>query len=379
MKQSELYNAIASVNMKSERKEQIRQHLNEAYLAEQAANGKPVPHPKKRVPRFAIAAALALCLVGIPLTSYAAIHYNWFTLFFREEKNTSTLKQLEQYATPLEETLETTDLTINLLGDLYSKEQNMGILLCSLHFEKDGDKDSQRLWIDMGEKEDAKYDVGYTCYLTPSGTESLGTDTENLTEPEAQKNEYGFVGDDGTLVSTYYDGTMAEDGGYLLGIRYAGDSQNKPDITLQKQTVTGNNINLEPVLSLPVTQKGMLPCKEYTCKETGSKLLLSPIGISFFNLEKEDPDEEWLNTVKILNTTYFIKNDGDAVWLSDMTTDACLQEKNPANKNQFYMQQEFLTLLNPDDIASVRIYQQDKNIKRTEVEMKEAYSNYITE
>lgn len=382
MKQTELLNAIASIELSSKNKEQIRQTLNETYLARQSADKKASHHSIRRVPRFAIAAILALCLIGIPLTSYAAIHYNWFSVFFREEKNTSALKELEQYVTPMEETLETTDLNIKLLGNLYSEEQRMGILLCSLHFQEDGDEDAKRLWIDMGKEKDAKYDVGYTCYLTPAGTESLGTDTDMLTEPSAQKNHYSFVSEE-TLISTYYDGTIAEDGGYLLGIRYNDALQSEHSITLQKQTVAGDGITItnETVLPLPLTQTGKLPVKEYFCKENGSSLLLSPIGIRFIGLENENPenknqDENWLSTIEIVHSTYFMTNDEEPVWLNDIITDSSLQEKFSDNSERFYLQQEFRTLLNPDTIDTIRIYEQDKNLKRTADEMKEPYQSY---
>lgn len=389
MKQIELVNAIASIELSTKNKEQIRQTLDEAYLTRHSASKNASHHSIKHAPRFAIAAALALCLIGIPLTSYAAIHYNWFSLFFREEKNTSALKELEQYITPMEETLETADLKINLLGNLYSEEQNMGILLCSLHFQKDGDEDAKRLWIDMGKEKDAKYDVGYTCYLTPSGTESLGTDTDKLTEPSSQKNDYSLVSEE-TLISTYYDGTMAEDGGYLLGIRYNDALQSKHTITLQKQTVEDGRITMssEATLTLPRTTTGKLPLKEYTCKENGSKILLSPIGIRFTNLKNENREDknpdmeidmEWLNTVGLLHSTYFMTNDKEAVWLSDIATDGSLQEKSSDNIGQFYVQQEFCTLLHPDDIASIRIFEEDKGLKRTADEMDEPYKSYDVE
>lgn len=389
MKQIELVNAIASIELSTKNKEQIRQTLDEAYLTRHSAGKNASHHSIKHAPRFAIAAALALCLIGIPLTSYAAIHYNWFSLFFREEKNTSALKELEQYITPMEETLETADLKINLLGNLYSEEQNMGILLCSLHFQKDGDNDAKRLWIDMGKEKDAKYDVGYTCYLTPAGTESLGTDTDKLTEPSSQKNDYSLVSEE-TLISTYYDGTMAEDGGYLLGIRYNDALQSKHTITLQKQTVEDGKITMssEATLTLPHTTTGTLPLKEYTCKENGSKILLSPIGIRFTNLKNEnredknpdmEVDMEWLNTVGLLHSTYFMTNDKEAVWLSDIATDGSLQEKSSDNSGLFYVQQEFCTLLHPDDIASIRIFEEDKGLKRTADEMDEPYKSYDAE
>ncbi len=399
MKQNELVNAIASIELPAKNKEQIRQILEEAYLTKHSAGKKASHHSINHAPRFAIAAVLALCLIGISLTSYAAIHYNWLSLFFREEKNTSALKELEQYVTPIEETLETTDLKINLLGDLYSEKQNMGILLCSLHFQKEGDKDAKRLWIDMGkekdnkyaagdtyspgilsslEKEkDDKYDADDTCYLTPAGTESLGTDTD--------KPHYSFVSEE-TLVSTYYDGTMAKDGGYLIGIRYSDAVQSKHKIILQKQTVAGDKITLskEAVLALPLTHTGELPVKEYTCKEDGSKILLSPIGIRFINLKNENlenknRDEEWLDTVGILLSTYFMTNDEDAVWLNDITTNASLEEKSSNNSDRFYFQQEFCTLLQPDDIDSVRIYEEKRNLKRTADEMEEPHRSYKAE
>lgn len=378
MKQSELVNAIASIELPAKNKEQIGQTLEEAYLTKHSAGKKASHHFINHAPRFAIAAALALCLIGIPLTSYAAIHYNWLSLFFREEKNTSALKELEQYVTPIEETLETTDLKINLLGDLYSEKQNMGILLCSLHFQKEGDKDTKRLWIDMGKEKNNKDDAGDTCYLTPAGTESIET-------PSVQKNHYSFVSEE-TLVSTYYDGTMAEDGGYLLGIRYSDAVQSKHSIVLQKQTVAGDKITLskEAVLTLPLTHTSELPVKEYTCKENGSRILLSPIGIRFINLENENPgnknrDEEWLDTMGILLSTYFMTNDEEAVWLHDITTNASLQEKFSIDSDRFYFQQEFRTLLHPDDIASIRIYEEEKNLKRTKDEMEEPYRSYKAE
>lgn len=384
MKQTELVNAIASIELSAKNKEQIRQTLNQAYLNKDSAGQKASHDSVKHVPRFIIAAVLALCLIGIPLTGYAAIHYNWLSLFFWEEKNTSALKELERYVTPIEKTLETTDLKINLLGNLYSEEQNMGILLCSLHFQKDGDREAKRLWIDMGKEKDDKYDAGDTCYLTPAGIEDLGNSLDKRHGLSAQKNHYSFVSEE-TLVSTYFDGTKAENGGYLLGIRYSDALQSKHSIILQK-TVAGDKVTMsnEAELTLPLTHTGKLPVKEYTCKENGSSLLLSPIGICFVNLENgntenKNQDEEWLNTIGILHSTYFMTDAGEAVWLYDIATDASLQQKSSKDGNSFYLQQEFHTLLHPDDIASIRIYERDKNLKRTANEMKESYRSYQAE
>lgn len=183
--------------------------------------------PSKRIrsvwQRFAVAAALAVCLIGTAATIYAAYQYQWLNMFFNNgSKEADIRKENREKASTEKVIAQNKDYKYTVLNHLYSKDQRMGLVLCSFKFLRDGnaylnvqDKDQgicltkDKILVDRDEimkKQEEKY-------VTP-----LHFHIEDLYEMPMSSASLA-----------YFDHEMAEDGGYLIGIRYSISTKNKAE------------------------------------------------------------------------------------------------------------------------------------------------------
>ena len=77
----------------------------------------------------AVAAALALCFLVTAATTYAAVHYQEFRMFFDNgTKEDGLLEELAAKASTEEVTAENENYKFTVLSHLYSREQQMGMI-----------------------------------------------------------------------------------------------------------------------------------------------------------------------------------------------------------------------------------------------------------
>lgn len=289
------YKMIDHMHMPEEQYEQLK-----ASLAEQAGE-KRVVRPVWR--RYATAAALALCLLGTAVTTYAAVRNNWFQMFFDNgQQEAGIVEEIALSASTKEVTAQDDNYRFTVLSHAYSKEQQMGLVLCSFQFLKE-----QHTHFNIHDKA-AGQDVVIKKNAVIDAQEFMETNTDR----SERLLNFHVNGDfDKMLVSSseaFYTGELAEDGGYLIGIRYSVSMQDaagqEPELVMFLENA--GDINDKLKITLPGSEN--LTCARFVSEQEPENFIdVSAIGMTLtMTAKKADHgyqdvtfDDEVLDSLRI--------------------------------------------------------------------------------
>ncbi len=237
--------------------------------------------------RYAVAAAFALCLFGTAVTAYAAVRYQWFQVFFDNgDQETEIMQELMAKASAKTVTAENENYKFTVLNHLYSKEQQMGLILCSFHFLKE-----HQTYLDVMDREHNTVILKKNRVV--DGQTFLMEDTAK-TDRCLQFNVNSASGKESISANTkYYTGEMAEDGGYLIGIRYNLDMEKKTEQMPQLIVSLENAGDIEDKLKVSLPQSGDVTCIRFVSEENPDNVfVISPLGVTLTITcdKKEDAD-----------------------------------------------------------------------------------------
>lgn len=275
----------------------------------------PLKSTINRQKQFRYWAAVVAFVLLIPMvpTVYAGIHYKWFSLFFNNSlEYEADLQGLAEYANTDKTVTETDDFKLTIQGHLYSEEQQGGILICSLIFKND------HCYLPLNDVDDK---------ALPTGRYVLGKDGKcaGLSEQLEGKDPIclEFYDSEGNQIKGWavpsYKGELAEDGGYLIGIRY-GEKVDSTSNTMMVSDVEYGTPGAGTVRKVAYTVKalakcnlpkaGKLPTVTYTNDEWD--IILSPIGVYLKGFNVWDQDSKLARAgVDVSNLDFFICFLGD--------------------------------------------------------------------
>lgn len=342
--EQDIFTAIDSIHMPDMDKEFVRQKIVQTYKDEEEnainshteANKNQNSAARKRhipFPRYVLAAALALFFVGIPITTYAAIHFQWFSLFFgNATEQQSVLKELSEYMNTEETITETEEYKITVKGNLYSSDQQLGLIVCSIVIKEDNDD-----YFDVVNHKKERY-------LSKAGETTLPKIGSPLVS-------FLYLNKD-TTTTLYYDGETSEDGGYLCGLRYNADSAPDKLTLIRSYGDTKRTILAE--ISIP--KSADMPAATFSNKQlTDTTITLSPLGITFHNMGSGKQQLFYDNTsdgTSIRNTTKLVLPD-KKIAIADISTSSLIEDISTFDSYQIY--QEFDELVNIQDVAAIQV------------------------
>lgn len=337
---------VESLHMPKEQYKQLKSELLEQYQE------KPVKATKTVWKRYATAAVLALCLLGVSGTAYAAYHYQWFSMFFsNKEESQSILSKMAEKTSKTQLTEKSRDYRWTILNNLYSSKQQMGLLLCSLRFDKTdtGFLEVRDLSGDTKEKKNV--------YLTADGVQDIDTLPKGEFLDFRLANVQGEELSDVTQV--YFSGEKAEDGGYLLGIRYMLGEENavSSDLCIHLVAEQGDKEPVKKVLQMKLPEGEGMDSVTFTSKEAPeSSIVVSAIGMTIHmqTLKDSDMDQGFAWEGEILyDTSLYYGNKGKRC--KDITNayTIILVEKEDATTNTWFVNQPFDELLEIEKITSI--------------------------
>lgn len=225
--------------------------------------------------RYAVAAALAICLLGTTVTAYAAVRYQWFQLFFDNGNQEAELTE-EFLAKASTETVtaENDKYQYTVLNHLYSEEQQMGLILCSFHFLKE---DNTHLTV-----LDREYNTVVLKKNRVVDGETFQLENAKGADRDLSfrvKSENGKEMVSATMM--YFTGEMAEDGGYLIGIRYNFAVEKKMQQIPQLVMALENAGDIEKKLRVSLPQSGDVACTRFVSeKKAENVIVISPLGMT---------------------------------------------------------------------------------------------------
>lgn len=263
-----------------------------------------------------VAAAVVLLLFIMVPTAYAGIRYQWFSLFFINSDDYATdLKGLAECADTEQTVTETDDFKLTILGHLYSKEQERGIVIASLKFKTDqvylpingarfGDIDGTDP-VEYQYTEEEGREAGtrsYSIYCISKDGVFAGNPSQlEGKDPVCLE----FYDSDGKIISGWaypsYKGEKAEDGGYLIGIRYGetlqmGNTMLFCEEYLQEDLFRYVNVKksydpdykIHALAKCHLPKAGKIPCRKFSNGET--TIYVTPIAVVIKDLNLYDPD-----------------------------------------------------------------------------------------
>ncbi|MCI9492278.1 MAG: hypothetical protein HFH42_04005 [Lachnospiraceae bacterium] len=262
------YKMIGHIHMPEEKYEQLKTELVERAAAEKAA--RPIWR------RYAMAAAFALCLFGTVATAYAAARYQWFGMFFENSGKEQSIEG-EYIAKASTEKVAAQDenYKFTVLSHLCSKEQQMGLILCSFQFLNEN---SAFLAVQNRDRDEVTILKKDEIIYGPAALKE---------EEDSSETALCFRVGDGSMTRllsagvTYYADEFAEDGGYLLGIRYSFAGQDA------RKEGPGLNLSLENAGDMMGKLKVSLPESEevesirfVSEDKPEDYIVISPIGMT---------------------------------------------------------------------------------------------------
>ncbi len=337
---SKYYDMIEQMNMPEGQRETLKMEL-----LKQAGKKTSVRPVWKR---YAIAAALALCLLVTAATTYAAVHYQEFQMFFDNgtEEN-GMLEGLVEKASTEEVSAENENYKFTVLSHLYSREQQMGMIICSFQFLTEEDCG---LMVNDVQKEEAV--VLKKDYVETTELEN----TVGLLNFQVRKK-----GDPQQLSANmiYFANEVAEDGGYLIGIRYNIVDLIEPDSELV--------LSLEKVGYGEKTLTAALPVSEdvetvrfVSERNPQDQIVISSIGMSLtitgnkkrerYHYPENGFDFDILDDMKLVmeDSTKTLKDTGEG-----MAAESLKSETDTTYT--WYVQKEFLNLTDISKIKSIEL------------------------
>lgn len=238
--------------------------------------------------KYAAVAAALLCIITMPVAICMGDKYGIFKLF----GDSDTEDMIFRYITSDEVVTESENFKVTVLNNMYSSEQQKGLLVCSLVI-KNEDK-YMLTWIPEKFTSEKSYMPTDEVILRKDRTESaeayrMGMSVEALRNLDNNsllftigRSEDGIRG----TCDEFYMNDKWKDGGYLIGVFYSVDYENGRIINTDDIAV---NIGTYPelkteysdemTLKLPATKEP--ETVEYTSEDMpDSKIVLSPIGIN---------------------------------------------------------------------------------------------------
>ena len=344
---NQLYNAIDSIQMTKNHKDRLRESLIQSYeeLSQQEnilVKGKNVSTTKPGWKRYVVAAVFMLCLVGLPVTTYAAYHYQWFSALFKDADNKELVLEQIANATNLEKiTAETEQYKVTLLANVCSQKQKMGMMVCSVTM-KEGNKDY--FWLSNVEGEQIHF-------LTKEGIvkEELAFLKGNWAEFRLSAGESSV---DGIATSIFCNGELAEDGGYLVGIRYSAFDGNMPE-TLQL-VVCKDDEHRDVIMEIDVPGTEELSTATFQCNQNENwQIVVSSIGITFTGINEGDELYKKVSDTDgqfWWNNTVLQMEDGEKT-LIELGRNQASEEME--ENYSFY--QEFATLIDEKEVKKIQV------------------------
>lgn len=341
-------------------------------------NEKRTEKKKSVSARRLAAAALAVCLIaGVGVTAYGAVHDQWFSMFFGErttEKQTAQksmsgkqvtsdklLQKLSRKGDIKTQIKEENGYRVKVLSNVYSWKQNMGLLVCSFHFEN-GDTS----YIDVGNSDQGSK-ADKTLALTAEGTVDYQTYNEQgmgdflVFSVTGGKDTSKNVKDSTQI---YYDGEQDTDGGYLLGIRYQGDRD--IDLTELKLVVSreqGDRKPMQDVLHVDLPTADDVDTREFvSVKNPSDKVIVSDFGMTYdICIRKDSAEYLQLSDENACFQDVELVINGKTIHLEDIKTDVVqtkMEEQNTDGLQRYQAQTGFRVLIDSSKIKYVRVFGQ---------------------
>lgn len=332
---------------------------------------------KKSVParRLAAAAVLAVCLIaGVGVTAYGAVHDQWFSMFFgertaekqaaqksmsgKQDTSDKLLQKLSRKGDIKTQIKEENGYRVKVLSNVYSWKQNMGLLVCSFHF-KNGDTS----YIDVGNLDQGSR-TDKTLALTAEGAVDYQTYNEQgmgdflVFSVTGGKDTSKNVKDSTQI---YYDGEQDTDGGYLLGIRYQGDSD--IDLTELKLVVSreqGDQKPMQDVLHVDLPTADDVDTREFvSVKNPSDKVIVSDFGMTYdICIQKDSAEYLQLSDENACFQDVELVINGKTIHLEDIKTDAVqtkMEEQNTDGLQRYQAQTGFRVLIDSSKIKYIRV------------------------
>lgn len=296
--------------------------------------------------RYAVAAALALCLLGTAATAYAAVHYQWFQIFFDNGgQETEIMEEFLAKASTETVTAQNDNYKFTVLNHLYSKEQQMGLVLCSFHFRKE-----QHTHLDVIDRE-------YNTVILKKNRIIDGQTFLRENVNNADRDLQFRVNDESgkeTISANmeYFTGEMAEDGGYLIGIRYNFNVEKKLEQTQQLILSLENAGDIEGKLKVRLPESGDVACMRFTSEDKPeNSIVISPLGMTLTVTGDKTGDSEntfnhdLLNNMKLvmMGQTKSVSDFGEGYSTSTLVGDT-------QTAYTWYVQKEFTNLVDVSEI-----------------------------
>lgn len=301
--------------------------------------------------RYAVAAALAICLLGTAVTTYAAVRYQWFQMFFDNgDQETEIMEEFMAKASAETVTAQDDNYKFTVLNHLYSKEQQMGLILCSFHFQKEHHTHLQVL--------DREYNSVVLKKNRVVDGQTFQMENRNNEDRDLQ---FGVKDESGKEIISanvkYFTGEMAEDGGYLIGIRYSLDIEKKVEQTPQLLMSLENAGDIEGKLKVRLPESGEVACVRFTSENNpGNSIVISPLGMTLTKTgNKKEMTEEHeslgnLDGIKLVmeNQTQTIEDLGGGYATGALKRDM-------ETECTWYTQKEFTNLVDVSEIKYIEL------------------------
>lgn len=297
-----------------------------------------------------VAAALAICLIGgISGTVYAACNNGWFSMFFHNaETNPDVVEKLSGKGSLSSVANRSDSYRINVMSNVYSQELKQGLLVCSFKFLEDTCDTIEVMNTGLADTGDG------SVFLTADG---IVTGNEYIENYGGEFLDLSIVGE-GTEYgnsTVYYYGEKAEDGGYLLGVRYLVDDE------------TANESNLQLVLSKQTELlKVALPKTEpastvtFTLADSENKIIVSDFGI-YLKLNANKDSDEYNELTRETEVFHDIKliSDSEIISLNDINAETAYVTDNVmegTNTYSFEFSVGFSEIIDVSKINSITIW-----------------------
>lgn len=333
---------IEQMHMPEEQYEQLKADL--VRQTEVSRNTRPVWR------RYAIAATLAICLLGTAVTAYAAVHSQWFQMFFGNGvQETDVMDELMAKVSTETVTAEDDYYKFTVLNHLYNEEQQMGLVVCSFHFLKEHHTHL-----------DARDGENYVALKKNRVIDGQAFLTEITNK--ADRNLYFYITDKsgkeiGSQNSMYYAGELAEDGGYLIGIRYsfAVEKKIEQEPELIMSLMNAGDINKKLKVQLP--QSGDIECVHFASEgKPGNTIAVSPLGMTLtISGDKAESSEITFNH-DILRDMKLVR-EGQAMTAADFGEACEISTLKEQTKTAYtwYVQKEFANLVDVSEIDYIEL------------------------
>lgn len=329
------YEMIDHMKMPETQHEQLRMQLMEQ------TGKKRTSHIWRR---YAAAAALVLCLLATAATTYAAVHYQWFRMFFDNgNQESGILEEFVAKASTEEVSAQNEDYKFTVLSHLYSKEQQMGMIICSFQFLTE--KDHGLMVNDVQRDEAVVLRKGFVGSTELKNT--VGLMFFRISKESDVWMPY--------MDMVYFADEIAEDGGYLIGIRY-----NVVDVVDQESELF---LSLEMAGDTEGRLRVLLPESEdvetahfVSERNPQDSIVISPIGMAFTITGDKANYPEKLFKYEILEHMKMVGKDFTrTLKATGEGYDASTLRSETDTTYTWYVQKEFLNLIDVSDIEYIEV------------------------